>query len=105
VGNLGAPGSARFQPAIWVALGVHVLAIVGAVAFGVATIDLGTVALFTLVEAVLLPSAVTLTMRLTGGEASPPATALAPPPRAPEPFPGREPLPRVPSVPLVAFAF
>jgi hypothetical protein len=99
VGNLGAEGRARFQPALWVALGVHVLAIVGAVAFGVSTLSFGTVAVLTLAEALLLPAAVTLTMRLTPG----PPTALAP--RAPEPLAGREPMPRVPSVPLVAFAF
>ena len=104
VGNLGAAGTARFQPAFWVALGVHVLAIVGAVAFGVSTVSFGTVAVLTLAEALLLPAAVTLTMRLTPGTptVSPP-TALAP--LAPEPLPGREPMHRVPSVPLVAFAF
>ncbi|WP_257462545.1 hypothetical protein [Archangium lipolyticum] len=79
VGNLLQPGSVRLSPAVWVALGVHVLAVTGAVLLGATVHDLGNAALFTLVEAVLLPSAVTLTMR---------ATSPAPPPsgpRAPEP--------------------
>lgn len=78
VGNALHAGSARFQPAVWVALGAHVLAVTGAVLLG-ATVDrLGDAALFTLVEAVVLPTAVTLTMR---------ATAPVPPPtlsRVPE---------------------
>ena len=78
VGNLLQPGSVRLQPAVWVALGVHVLAVTGAVLLG-ATVDrLGDAALFTLVEALVLPTAVTLTMR---------ATAPVPPPtlsRVPE---------------------
>jgi hypothetical protein len=78
VGNALHAGSARFQPAVWVALGVHVLAVTGAVLLG-ATVDrLGDAALFTLVEALVLPTAVTLTMR---------ATAPVPPPtlsRVPE---------------------
>lgn len=79
VGNLLQPGSVRFQPAVWVALGVHVLAVTGAVLLG-ATVDrLGDAALFTLVEALVLPTAVTLTMRATS-PVLPPST-----PRAPEP--------------------
>ncbi|PTL79504.1 hypothetical protein [Vitiosangium sp. GDMCC 1.1324] len=78
VGNRLQPGSARFQPAVWVALGVHVLAVTGAVLLGATVDDLGDAALFTLVEALVLPTAVTLTMR---------ATAPVPPPtlsRVPE---------------------
>ncbi|AKI98491.1 hypothetical protein ATI61_122110 [Archangium gephyra] len=78
VGNALQPGSVRFQPAVWVALGVHVLAVTGAVLLGATVDDLGDAALFTLVEALVLPTAVTLTMR---------ATAPVPPPtlsRVPE---------------------
>jgi hypothetical protein len=71
VGNALQPGSVRFQPAVWVALGVHVLAVTGAVLLGATVDDLGDAALFTLVEALVLPTAVTLTMR---------ATAPVPPP-------------------------
>ena len=63
VGNALQPGSVRFQPAVWVALGVHVLAVTGAVLLGATVDDLGDAALFTLVEALLLPTAVTLTLR------------------------------------------
>jgi hypothetical protein len=78
VGNALQPGSVRFQPAVWVALGVHVLAVTGAVLLGATVDDLGDAALFTLVEALVLPTAVTLTLR---------ATAPVPPPtlsRVPE---------------------
>ncbi len=70
VGNLRQPGRVRLQPAVWVALGVHVLAVTGAVLLGATVNDLGDAVLFSLVEAVVLPTAVTLTMR---------ATAPAPP--------------------------
>jgi hypothetical protein len=63
LGNALATGSARFQPALWVALGTHVLVVVGAVLLGATVNNLGDAALFTLVEALLLPTAVTLTMR------------------------------------------
>ncbi|HYO53705.1 hypothetical protein [Archangium sp.] len=78
VGNRVQPGSVRFQPAVWVALGVHVLVVTGAVLLGATVDDWGDAALFTLVEALLLPTAVALTMR---------ATAPVPPPslsRVPE---------------------
>ncbi len=78
VGNRLRPGSVRFQPAVWVALGVHVLAVTGAVWLGATVDEVGDAALFTLVEALVLPTAVTLTMR---------ATAPVPPPslsRVPE---------------------
>lgn len=71
-------GTPRLQPAVWVALGVHVLAVVGAVLLGASTHDLGDAALFTLVEALLLPTAVTLTLHVTAPV--PPDMAL----RAPE---------------------
>lgn len=79
VGNLLQPGSVRFQPAVWVALGVHVLVVAGAVLLG-ATVDrFADAALFTLVEALVLPAAVTLTLCATS-----PAAPLSTP-RAPEP--------------------
>jgi hypothetical protein len=65
VGELLGPGSVRFQPAVWVALGVHVLAVTGAVLLGATVHDWRDAALFTLAEVVLLPTAVTLTMRAT----------------------------------------
>jgi len=79
VGNLLQPGSVRFQPAVWVALGVHVLAVAGAVFLG-ATVDrFADAALFTLVDALVLPAAVTLTLRATS-----PVAPLSTP-RVPEP--------------------
>ncbi|HEX8436338.1 hypothetical protein [Archangium sp.] len=81
VGNALRPGSVRFQPAVWVALGVHVLAVTGAVLLG-ATVDrLGDAALFTLVEALVLPTAVTLTMRATAPVPPPTLTRVPEPPR------------------------
>jgi hypothetical protein len=65
VGNLLRPGSARFQPAVWVGLGVHALAVVGAVLLGASAHNLGDAALFTVTEALLLPVAMSLTMRAT----------------------------------------
>ncbi|HEX8820354.1 MAG TPA: hypothetical protein VF794_10545 [Archangium sp.] len=82
VGNLLQPGSVRFQPAVWVALGVHVLAVTGAVLLG-ATVDrLGDAALFTLVEALVLPTAVALTMRATAPVPPPPTPRASEPPRS-----------------------
>ncbi|QRN97946.1 hypothetical protein JRI60_02365 [Archangium violaceum] len=82
VGNLLQPGSVRLQPAVWVALGVHVLAVTGAVLLGATVHDLGNAALFTLVEAVLLPTAVTLTMRATSPAPLPSAPRVPEPPRS-----------------------
>lgn len=62
VGNALAPGQARFSPAFWVTLGTHVLAVAAGVALGLSTQRFGDVALFTLAEAVLLPTAATLTV-------------------------------------------
>jgi hypothetical protein len=76
VGNLLQPGSVSLQPALWVGLGVHVLAVAGAIALG-ATVDrLGDAALFTLVEALVLPTAVALTLRATS-PAAPSSTPRA----------------------------
>lgn len=81
VGNQLHPGSARFQPAVWVALGVHVLAVTGAVLLGATVDDLGDAALFTLVEALVLPTAVTLTMRVTAPVPPPTLTRVPERPR------------------------
>ncbi len=82
VGNLLQPGSVTFQPAVWVGLGVHVLAVVGAIALG-ATVDrLGDAALFTLVEALVLPTAVALTLRATSPVAPSSAPRALEPPRS-----------------------
>jgi uncharacterized membrane protein len=78
VGNALHPGSVRFQPAVWVALGVHVLVLASAVVLGATVNDWRDGALISLAETLLLPTAVTLTMR---------ATAPVPPPtlsRVPE---------------------
>jgi hypothetical protein len=82
VGNLLQPGSVRFQPAVWVALGVHVLAVTGAVLLGATVHDLGNAALFTLAEVVLLPVAVTATMRATSPAPPPSASRVPEPPRS-----------------------
>jgi len=115
-GNWGAPGSVTFQPALWVALGVHLVATAVAIGLGVSSINLASVAIFTLIEAVLLPTAVTLTMRLTAPQAGAPA-ARAPVSPAVSPAavaeatlsslsPGRAlALPRAPVLPVVAFDF
>jgi hypothetical protein len=83
VGEALVPGSARLQPAVWAALGVHVLAVVGAVLLGTSVRDLGDAALFTLVEALVLPAAVTLTMRgvAPSGAFTPVAQRRPEPPR------------------------
>jgi len=82
VGNLLQPGSVTFQPAVWVGLGVHVLAVVGAIALG-ATVDrLGDAALFTLVEALVLPTAVALTLRATSPVAPSSTPRALEPPRS-----------------------
>jgi hypothetical protein len=79
MGELLQEGSVRFLPAVGVALGVHVLAVAGAVLLGATVHDLGNAALFTLVEMVLLPTAAALTMRATS-----PALPVSPS-RVPEP--------------------
>jgi hypothetical protein len=78
VGNHWAPGTAAFQPALWVAVGVHLAAMVVAIGLGVSSQSLTAVCLFTLAEALLLPGAVTLTMRLTGRTATAPPRASTP---------------------------
>ncbi len=82
LGNALGPGSVRFQPAVWVALGVHVLAVTGAVLLGGTVDRLGDAALFTLVEALVLPTAVTLTMRATAPVPPPTLTRVPERPRA-----------------------
>jgi hypothetical protein len=101
LGELLQRGSVRFQPAVWVALGVHVLAVVGAVLLGATVSDWRDAALFTLAEMVLLPTAVTLTMRATAPEMAPS------PSRVPEtPRPGVEATAsRALVVPLLSYRF
>lgn len=82
VGNLLEPGSVRLQPALWVALGVHVLAVAGAVFLGATVDTFGDAALFTLVEALALPTAVTLTLRATAPQPPPTLTRVPETPRA-----------------------
>jgi hypothetical protein len=82
LGNLLEPGSVRFQPAVWVALGVHVLAVTGAVLLGATVHDFRDAALFTLAEAVLLPTAVALTMRATAPGVAPSPSRVPEVPRA-----------------------
>jgi hypothetical protein len=100
VGNALAPGLARFQPAFWVALGTHVLAIAGGIALGLSVQRFGDVALFTLAEAVLLPVATTLTLN-TGTRSAPPSAALLPG----APGGGGLPLPAAFSLPLLSTRF
>jgi hypothetical protein len=65
-----------------VALGVHMLAVAGAVLLGATVNDWRDAALLTLAEMVLLPTAVALTMRSTAPERvpSPPRISEAPRP-------------------------
>lgn len=77
VGNALHPGSVRFQPAVWAALGVHVLVLAGAVVLGATVNDWRDGALLSLVETLLLPTAVTLTMRATA-PVSPPTLSRVP---------------------------
>lgn len=98
MGNWLSPGTTRVMPAMLVGLGVQILAIVAGVMTGVSIMNLGTIALFTLAEAIVLPGSVTLVNFL----------------RHPAPAPivvfRQEPallagLPSTPSAPLFAFAF
>lgn len=74
-GNWDSPGSARFMPAIWIALGVHAAAMVGGIASGASYLNLGSMAILTLIEALVLPAVVTLSMRLLGPHPEPAAHA------------------------------
>lgn len=93
-GNWGAPSTFRFQPAVWATVLVHVVALVAAGYLGVSARDLSSLALFTLAEGVLLPSASTATMRLTRPRPAPPPLG--------EP---RAALPPAAVVPVVSLAF
>lgn len=61
----------RFSPAIWATAGAHVLLVVGAALLGVAAHELGDAALFTLAEAIALPTVAAGTMRLSAPRPSP----------------------------------
>lgn len=58
-------GRAAFWPSFWTGLGAEVLAIVGAVALGLAAQNVGHAALFTVANAVLLPGSVALVTALS----------------------------------------
>lgn len=64
----------RFSPAIWTTLAAHVLMVAGGVLLGVSAHDVGSAALFTLAEALVLPAVAVGTMRLS----SPRLTQVAP---------------------------
>lgn len=68
----------RFVPTWLVTTGLHLGAMLGAIALGASTRDLGQAALFTALEVVLLPTAATLTARMMGPKdrSSPPETVL-----------------------------
>jgi hypothetical protein len=72
----------RFQPAVWVTLGVHVLAVTGAVLLGATVQDARDAALFTLAEVVLLPTAGMLTMRATAPGGAPTSSRVLEAPRS-----------------------
>jgi len=82
VGNWLRPGSARLQPAVWVTLGVHALVVTGAVLLGASVYNLGSAALFTLVEVLLLPTASALTMRAMAPAVQASPTRMAEKPRS-----------------------
>jgi hypothetical protein len=64
-----APSSARFSPAIWVTTGAQLLVFLGAVMLGVDAQSFADVAVLSLVEAIVLPSAATLMMWPTKSQA------------------------------------
>ncbi len=95
VGNWRSPDSARVRPALWVALGAQLVAVVLALATGVDVYNVSSTVVFTIVEALALPAAVTATMYLSRPQT--PAPALAELQRA---------MPRnAVTVPLLAFGF
>ena len=82
LGEVLRPGSVRFQPAVWVTLGVHVLAVTGAVLLGATVHDARDAALFTLAEVVLLPTAGMLMMRATAPGVPPTSSRVLEAPRS-----------------------
>jgi hypothetical protein len=82
LGEVLQPGSVRFQPAAWVTLGVHVLAVTGAVLLGATVHDARDAALFTLAEVVLLPTAGMLMMRATAPGVPPTSSRVLEAPRS-----------------------
>jgi len=64
-GNAIVPGSAKFSPAVFAALGVQALALVVTVAIGASSHDIGAIAAFTGAEMILLPGIVSGMMHLT----------------------------------------
>lgn len=94
-GNWGGPERFRLNPAIWVTTGVSVASMVAAGFLGLNANEPGRVALYTAAQAVLLPAAAVGTLQWTA----------APPPAQAALSPGEPRLPKVPSVPVVQFAF
>jgi hypothetical protein len=76
------------QPAIYVALGIQVVMLVGVYFIGVSTHDLRNAALFSLVDVILLPASVTGTMNLQLGLQA----AAAPPHADTDPRPDAQPV-------------
>ncbi|MHB8874519.1 MAG: hypothetical protein ACYC8T_12595 [Myxococcaceae bacterium] len=100
MGNWLSPGSTRILPALLVGVGVQILAIVAGVMAGVSVMNLGTIALFTLLEAIALPGSVTLVNFLRHPSPAPaPALVFR---QEPALLAG---LPSTASAPLFAFAF
>jgi len=104
-GNLIEPGSVTAQPAFWVALGAHLLASVGGIAFGVWSFNFGSLAVLTLIEALVLPAAVTLTMSLSRPPPQAPRVTRFEPPLLEGLSSHGVPTPHVPVLPVAAFAF
>jgi hypothetical protein len=63
MGNRDHPGTYRWAPAVWLTLGVQLLAVAGGMLFGLAVANFTSFFLVTLAEMVLLPAAATLPMR------------------------------------------
>lgn len=75
VGNLFGAGAKLF-PALWAALGTQLVAIVGGVLLGLYSGNPTHVALFTLGEAILLPTATTLVLAFSEQSATPPLSGV-----------------------------
>ncbi len=93
-GNWGGPERFRLSPAIWVATGVSLAALVAAGFLGFNATEPGQVALYTAADAVLLPAAAVGMLQWTAAPAQPVSLA-----------PGESRLPRVASAPVVRFEF
>jgi hypothetical protein len=79
------PGTLRFHPAFWTAMGVQLVTMVIAIAAGATTHELGGASAFAVADALILPGTVTLMLYLTrrrapGAERAP-QTLLPDPPR------------------------